>query len=221
MSPKVTGAAAFLPERRTLRVLQTAVQGCRGCELYRAATQAVFGEGPDKARIVFVGEQPGDAEDRRGHPFVGPAGKLLHRALLDAGIDDRDIYVTNAVKHFKFEERGKRRIHQKPKASEVAACKPWLAAELDLIKPRVIVCLGATATQAILGRSYRLTKERGKFVGHPWAPRVTATLHPSAVLRAPDAGQRHEAYRQLVADLQKVQAENRNAAFPTSVEHAV
>jgi uracil-DNA glycosylase family protein len=203
MSPKLVGALAFLPERRTLRRLRTAVQDCRGCELYRAATQAVFGEGPATAKIVLVGEQPGDEEDRQGHPFVGPAGKLLNRALHEAGIDNRDVYVTNVVKHFKFEERGKRRIHKKPRASEVAACNPWLETEMDLIKPAVIVCLGATATQAILGRSYRLTKKHGNFVEHAY-PYVTATLHPSAILRAPDAGQRHEAYAQLVADLVKV-----------------
>jgi uracil-DNA glycosylase len=204
MSPKPVGALAFLPERRSLRSLQAAVQGCRGCELYRAATQAVFGEGPASAKIVLVGEQPGDEEDRQGHPFVGPAGKLLDRALHDAGVDDRDVYITNAVKHFKFEERGKRRIHKKPRASEVAACNPWLEAEMELVKPEVIVCLGATAAQAILGRAYRLTKEHGNFVEHTWAPRVTATLHPSAILRAPDAEQRHEAYAQLVSDLIKV-----------------
>jgi len=154
---------------------------------------------------VLVGEQPGNEEDLQGHPFVGPAGKMLHRALHDAHIDDRDVFVTNAVKHFKFEERGKRRIHKKPSSSEVAACMPWLQAEIELIKPRVIVCLGATAAQSILGRSYRLTKEHGKFVSHPWAPSVTATIHPSAVLRAPDSAQRREAYRQLVDDLTKVQ----------------
>jgi uracil-DNA glycosylase len=204
MSPKPVGALAFLPERRTLRSLQAAVQGCRGCELYRAATQAVFGAGPTTAKIALVGEQPGDEEDRQGHPFVGPAGKLLDRALHDAGIDSRDVYITNAVKHFKFEERGKRRIHKKPRASEVAACNPWLEAEMELIRPEVIVCLGATAVQAILGRAYRLTKEHGNFVEHTWAPRVTATLHPSAILRAPDSEQRHEAYAQLVSDLIKV-----------------
>lgn len=204
MSPKPVGALAFLPERRTLRSLQAAAQGCRGCELYRSATQAVFGEGPTTAKIVLVGEQPGDEEDRQGHPFVGPAGKLLDRALHDAGLENRDVYITNAVKHFKFEERGKRRIHKKPRASEVSACNPWLEAEMELVKPKVIVCLGATAAQAILGRAYRLTKEHGNFVEHTWAPRVTATLHPSAILRAPDADQRHEAYAQLVSDLIKV-----------------
>lgn len=204
MSPKPVGALAFLPERRTLHTLQAAVQECRGCELYRAATQAVFGEGRTTAKIALVGEQPGDEEDRQGHPFVGPAGKLLGRALHDAGINDGDVYVTNSVKHFKFEERGKRRIHKKPRASEVAACNPWLEAEMALIKPEVIVCLGATAAQAILGRAYRLTKEHGNFVEHAWAPRVTATLHPSAILRAPDAERRHESYAQLVSDLIKV-----------------
>lgn len=204
MSPKTVGAAAFLLPHPKLRQLQVAVQTCRGCDLYRTATQAVFGEGPENARIVLVGEQPGDEEDRQGHPFVGPAGKLLRRALHDATIDDAEVYVTNAVKHFKFEERGKRRIHKKPSASEVAACKPWLEAEIRLIKPRVIVCLGATAVLSILGRSYRLTKEHGNFVRHPWAPCVTATIHPSAVLRAPDTEQRHAAYGQLVSDLKKV-----------------
>ncbi len=204
MSPKLTGARAFLPERRTLPALRAAVQGCRGCDLYRAATQAVFGEGREAARVFLVGEQPGDEEDRQGHPFVGPAGKLLHRALHEAGIEDREVYITNAVKHFKFEERGKRRIHKKPKASEVAACNPWLEAEVQLIRPQVIVCLGATAAHAILGRSYRLAQQHGQFVTLPWAPSVTATLHPSAVLRAPDTAQRHQSYRQLVEDLTKV-----------------
>lgn len=204
MSPKPKGASAFLPVHQTVRELRAAVQNCRGCDLYRAATQAVFGEGPIHARIVLVGEQPGDEEDRQGHPFVGPAGKLLHRALHDAGIDDSEVYVTNAVKHFKFEERGKRRIHKKPSASEVAACKPWLDAELRSIQPAVVVCLGATAAQSILGRAYRLTKEHGQFVRHPLAPAVTSSIHPSAVLRAPDADQRHAAYSQLVADLKKV-----------------
>jgi len=198
------GAAAFLPERRTIPNLQRAIHRCRGCELYRTATQPVFGEGATKAPIVFIGEQPGDEEDRQGHPFVGPAGKLLRRALQDAELDNREIYITNAVKHFKFEERGKRRIHKKPKASEVAACHVWLEAEIAAIHPKVIVCLGATATLAVLGRAYRLTEHRGTLVRHAWAPAVTATIHPSAVLRAPEAEQRHEAYRQLVADLIKV-----------------
>ena len=152
----------------------------------------------------MVGEQPGDEEDRQGHPFVGPAGKLLNKALEEAGIQRSEVYVTNAVKHFKFEERGKRRLHKKPSMSEIKACKPWLEAEMSLIKPEVIVCLGATAAQALLGAKYRLTKERGKFVEHRLAPHVTATIHPSAVLRAPDAEQRHEKYRKLVDDLKGV-----------------
>ncbi len=209
MSPKPTGASRFLPKSRKLADLQTAVQECRGCDLYKFATQAVFGEGPVTARLILVGEQPGDEEDRQGHPFVGPAGKVLRRALSDAGIDPDKVYVTNAVKHFKFEERGKRRIHKKPKASEVAACNPWLRAEAGLLKAEVIVCLGATAAQALLGRSYRLTHEHGKFVANEWAPRVTATLHPSAVLRAPDPEQRHAAYAQLVSDLTKAREQLR------------
>jgi DNA polymerase len=210
MAARATTAAEFIPEHPTLRALREEVQRCRGCDLYRYASQAVFGEGPRSARIVLVGEQPGDEEDRQGHPFVGPAGKLLNRALEEAGIQRSEVYVTNAVKHFKFEERGKRRIHKKPRVSEVKACHPWLEAEISLLKPEVIVCLGATAAQALLGPKFRLTKERGKFVTHPWGPHVTATIHPSAVLRAPDAEQRHEEYRKFVDDLKSV----RNALSP-------
>jgi uracil-DNA glycosylase family protein len=210
MAARATTAAEFIPEHPTLRALREAVQRCRGCDLYRYASQAVFGEGPRSARIVLVGEQPGDEEDRQGHPFVGPAGKLLNRALEEAGIQRSEVYVTNAVKHFKFEERGKRRIHKKPRVSEVKACHPWLEAEISLLKPEVIVCLGATAAQALLGPKFRLTKERGKFVTHPRGPHVTATIHPSAVLRAPDAEQRHEEYRKFVDDLKGV----RNALTP-------
>jgi len=197
-------AAEFIPDHLTLRALQHAAQACHGCDLYRWATQAVFGEGPVSSRVMLIGEQPGNEEDIQGHPFVGPAGKLLDRALVDAGIDRQEVYVTNAVKHFKFEERGKRRLHKKPRMSEIKACRPWLEAEVSLIKPEVIVCLGATAAQSVLGPQFRLTKERGKFVEHAWAAHVTATLHPSAILRAPDAEQRHEEYRKFVADLKKV-----------------
>jgi DNA polymerase len=204
MAAKATSAAEFIPEHPTLRALREKVQGCRGCDLYRYATQAVFGEGPRAARIVLVGEQPGDQEDRQGHPFVGPAGKLLDKALEDAGIVRADVYVTNAVKHFKFEERGKRRLHKKPRVSEIKACNPWLEAEMALLKPEVIVCLGATAAQALLGPKFRLTKERGKFVEHEWAPHVTATVHPSAILRAPDEEQRHLEYQKFVDDLTRV-----------------
>jgi DNA polymerase len=172
--------------------------------LYKNATQAVFGAGPVQASLVFIGEQPGNEEDLHGLPFVGPAGKLLDRALVDAGIDRGDVYVTNVVKHFKFEERGKRRIHKKPNATEIDTCHPWLEAELLAIRPKIIVCLGATAAQALLGRSYRLTKQRGQFVDHAWAPYVTATIHPSAILRAPDEGQRHQHYEEFVADLKQI-----------------
>ena len=204
MAEKATAASELIPEHPTLRALREEVQRCRGCELYRYATQAVFGEGPRSAQIALVGEQPGDEEDRQGHPFVGPAGKLLNKSLEEAGIDRSNVYVTNAVKHFKFEERGKRRLHKKPRMSEIKACKPWLEAEMSLLKPEVIVCLGATAAHALLGPKYRLTKERGKFVEHHLAPHVTATIHPSAVLRAPDAEGRHEEYRKLVDDLKGV-----------------
>jgi DNA polymerase len=198
------GAADYIPEHPTLRKLREGVQTCRGCDLYAHATQAVFGEGPTSAQIVFIGEQPGDEEDHQGHPFVGPAGKLLDRALADAGIDRSLVYVTNAVKHFKFEERGKRRLHKKPSGMEIRACRPWLEAEINLIQPQIMVCLGATAAQSVFGSAYRVTKERGLFVKNPWAPPVTSTVHPSAVLRAPDEKQRHAEYQNLVDDLKKV-----------------
>jgi uracil-DNA glycosylase len=198
-------AADFLPERKTLPSLKDALQGCRGCELYRNATQAVSGEGPQSSVIVFIGEQPGNDEDLQGRPFVGPAGRLFERALDEAGIDRSAVYITNAVKHFKFEERGKRRIHKKPSASESTACRPWLEAELAVIHPKVLVCLGATAAQSIFGREYRLTKERGQFVTHQWAPQATSTIHPSAILRAPDE-QRTLEYQRFVEDLKKIRA---------------
>jgi uracil-DNA glycosylase family protein len=204
VSEAFTGAGAFLPKRRTLPALTAAVQSCRGCDLYRNATQAVFGEGPRKARVVLIGEQPGDQEDLQGHPFVGPSGGILDRALKDAAIDRAGVYVTNAVKHFKFEERGKRRLHKKPRMSEIRACQPWLEAEMDVIRPKVIVCLGATAAQTLLGNKFRLTRQRGEPLEHPWADRVLATIHPSAILRAPDADQRHAEYQRFVADLKRV-----------------
>ena len=169
--------------------------------MYSKATQAVFGEGPRTARMALVGEQPGNEEDIQGHPFVGPAGGILDRALADASIQRSEVYVTNAVKHFKFEERGKRRLHQKPRMGEVRACRPWLEAEMELIKPQVIVCLGATAAQTFLGSKFRLTQERGVSFQHPWAPHVLATIHPSAILRAPDSEQRHAEYSRFVDDL--------------------
>ncbi|HLJ48713.1 MAG TPA: UdgX family uracil-DNA binding protein [Bryobacteraceae bacterium] len=201
---ETTTAAEYVPSHPTLRTLRRSVQECHGCDLYRQATQAVFGEGPVSARLMMIGEQPGNDEDLQGHPFVGPAGGVLHRALIEAEIERDDVYVSNAVKHFKFEERGKRRLHKKPSVTEVRACRPWLEAEVALVKPEIIVCLGATAALSVFGPAYRLTKERGKFVEHPWAPHVTSTIHPSAVLRAPDSDQRHEEFRQFVADLKKV-----------------
>ncbi len=197
-------ASEYIPDNPTLPALREAAQACRGCDLYAHATQAVFGEGPSRSRVILVGEQPGNEEDLKGRPFVGPAGRLLDRALEEAGIDRGQVYVTNAVKHFKFEERGKRRIHKKPGQGEIDACRPWLETEVALLKPRVIVCLGATAAQAILGKQHRLTEQRGQFVEHPWAPYVTSTVHPSAILRAPGEESRHEEYRRFVADLEKV-----------------
>lgn len=189
------------PRDAPLDELREAACSCRGCDLYRDATQTVFGEGNPEARMMLVGEQPGDQEDRAGEPFVGPAGRLLDKALADAGIDRQDVYLTNAVKHFKFKpaERGKRRIHQKPNRTEVVACRPWLMAELGAVRPELVVCLGATAAQALLGASFRLTQHRSEVLDMPDSPvKVTATVHPSAVLRSPD---RDTAYTEFVADL--------------------
>ena len=185
----------------TLTSLRKEAARCRACPLWRRATQTVFGEGPAKAELFFVGEQPGDAEDKEGRPFVGPAGRVFDEALAEAGIDRRTVYVTNAVKHFKWEARGKRRIHQKPNAAETAACRPWLDAELQAVTPRVLVALGATAAQALLGRDFRVTKQRGVPVESDLAPTVLATVHPSSILRAPDEAARQEAYEAFVADL--------------------
>ena len=204
-------AAPFVPRTTSIRVLATAAHECRGCDLYKAATQVVFGAGPGKARLVLVGEQPGDQEDRQGAPFVGPAGAMLDKALEDAGIPRRDVYVTNAVKHFKWEPRGKRRIHKKPRMSEINACRPWLEAELRAVQPAVIVLLGATAAQSIMGSQFKLMQNRGKLLQTPGpvgpdlpVERVVATIHPSAVLRAPDSEGRRAAYESLVADLKVV-----------------
>jgi uracil-DNA glycosylase len=193
-------AAEFLPARRSLRALRTAAAGCRGCDLFRAATQTVFGAGAAGARLVIVGEVPGDAEDKAGKPFVGPAGKLLDEALAAAGIARTQVYVTNAVKHFKFERRGKRRIHSKPDRYEIEACKPWVAAELDAIEPEVLLLLGATAGQALLGASFRVTRQRGVAIASPYAARTYATVHPASVLRAP-ADARAEARDAFFADV--------------------
>ena len=179
-------ATPFLPEKHTLDALREAAAGCRGCHLWRNATQTVFGEGLKKSRVMFVGEQPGDKEDRAGRPFVGPAGMELDKALEAVGIPRDEVYITNLVKHFKFEERGKRRIHQTPKRFEIDACKPWLDEELKVVKPEALVLLGATAGKGLLGASFRVTKERGRPLESDLAPVVLATIHPSAILRAPD-----------------------------------
>ena len=206
MASEPNDATPFLPERPSLSALREAAAVCRGCHLHRPATQTVFGEGLKRARIMFVGEQPGDVEDRQGRPFVGPAGRELDRGLEAAGIDRDEAYVTNVVKHFKFEERGSRRIHQTPKRFEIEACRPWLTEELRVVEPEVLVLLGATAAKALLGSSFRLTRHRGEFLDSDLAPLVTATIHPSAILRAPDDQARVEARRSFAADLGVVAA---------------
>jgi uracil-DNA glycosylase family protein len=196
-------AAPLVPERASLPKLREAAAGCTACDLYKTGTQTVFGEGSSNAEVMFVGEVPGDQEDLAGKPFVGPAGRLLDEALVDAGIDRKAVYVTNVVKHFKWQGRGKRRIHQKPNWSEIAACRPWLEAELDVVQPRVLVCLGATAAQALLGRQFRVTRERGRPVESELAEHVIATVHPSSILRG-DPETRDQEYAALVQDLKVV-----------------
>ena len=195
-------AAPLVPDRPSLPKLREAAAGCTACDLYKTGTQTVFGEGARSAEALFVGEQPGDQEDKAGTPFVGPAGRLLDEALEDAGIDRTQVYVTNVVKHFKWVGRGKRRIHQKPNWTEIAACRPWLEAELAVVAPRVLVCLGATAAQALLGRQFRVTKERGRPVESDLAEHVLATIHPSAILRDPET--REQEYAAFVEDLKTV-----------------
>jgi uracil-DNA glycosylase family protein len=197
-------AAAYLPERPTLPRLREAAAGCRACPLWQTGTQTVFGEGPAAAEVMLVGEQPGDQEDTQGRPFVGPAGRVLDEALELARVDRERAYLTNAVKHFKWEARGKRRIHAKPTWSEQMACKPWLDAELAVVRPRVLVCLGATAAQSLLGKQFRVTKERGRWLESDLAEYVTATIHPSAILRQRDTELRHREMAALVADLKLV-----------------
>jgi DNA polymerase len=192
---------APVPETSSLIMLEKAARTCTACHLYKHATQTVFGEGPKGATFMLLGEQPGDQEDLAGKPFVGPAGKLLDRALEEAGIKRDEVYVTNTVKHFKWEARGKRRIHQKPNSREIAACRPWLEAELRVVKPRLLVCLGATAAQSILGPAFRVTRDRGKVFESELAPRVLATVHPSSLLRQPDEESRKREYAHFVADL--------------------
>jgi DNA polymerase len=201
---ETASAAAYVPDAPTLERLRDASRECRGCHLWERATQTVFGEGRRAAPLMLVGEQPGDQEDRAGAPFRGPAGQLLDRALEHAGIDRAAAYVTNVVKHFKWEARGRRRIHQKPTWSEMVTCRPWLDAEIAVVEPRVLVCLGATAAQAVIGRDFRVSRQRGELVDSPLAPYVTATIHPSAILRQRDEAARHAELEAFVDDLRKV-----------------
>lgn len=199
-----SSAEDLIPDRPTLSSVREAAADCRACPLWKRGTQTVFGEGSKRSKVLFVGEQPGNEEDLTGKPFVGPAGKLFNAALEEAGIDRSQTYVTNVVKHFKWEPRGKRRIHKKPNAQEIAACRPWLETEIALVKPRVIVALGATAAQALLGPKFRVTKQRGQFIESDLAPYVMATVHPSSILRAPDDETRRLEYRLFIDDLKKL-----------------
>jgi DNA polymerase len=192
--------------RRTLKTLREEAADCKACDLWRKGTQTVFGEGKQTSTVMFIGEQPGDKEDLSGRPFVGPAGALLDRALDEAGIDRTKVYVTNVVKHFKWEPRGKRRIHKKPNAVEIAACRPWLEAEIAVVKPKAIVCLGSTAAQAVIGPKFRVSIQRAQFVNSPLAPLVTATIHPSSILRAPSDEARHLETKRFIDDLKKIRA---------------
>ncbi len=202
--PESNDATPFLPERPSLKALREAAAGCRGCHLWRGATQTVFGEGRKASRLMLVGEQPGDREDRMGRPFVGPASRELDRGLEAAGIDRADAYLTNVVKHFKFEERGRRRIHQTPKRFEVDACKPWLEEELRVVRPEALVVLGATAAKALFGSSFRVTQHRGELLDSELAPIVCATIHPSSILRKPDEPSRAEEREAFAEDLRVV-----------------
>lgn len=202
--PSRKSAADLIPDQLTLPGVKGAAADCRACDLWKLGTQTVFGEGRRRSVVMFVGEQPGNEEDLSGKPFVGPAGRLLDQALEAAGIDRSQTYVTNVVKHFKWEPRGKRRIHKKPNAQEITACRPWLEAEIALVKPKVIVALGATAAQALLGKQFRVTKQRGQFIESNLAPYVMATVHPSSILRAPDEEARRVEYRHFVGDLKKL-----------------
>lgn len=199
-----TSAAEFFPERQSLKAFREAAADCKGCDLWERGTQTVFGEGPRRAEVFFVGEQPGNEEDLAGNPFVGPAGRLLDDVLLEAGIDRTQTYVTNVVKHFKWEPRGKRRIHKKPNAREIAACRPWLEAEISLVKPKVIVCLGATAAQALLGPQFRVSKQRGQFIESTLASYIVATVHPSSILRAADDETRRDEKRKFIDELKTI-----------------
>jgi uracil-DNA glycosylase len=204
---QTTLGVADAPQAASLEELRAAAAGCRACDLWKSGTQTVFGEGSEKAEVMMVGEQPGDREDVEGRPFVGPAGRVLDKALEEVGIDRDLVYMTNVVKHFKWRPRGKRRIHQKPNMEEICACRPWLDSELAIVKPRVVVCLGSVAAQALLGRQFRVTRERGRFVESPLAEKVTATVHPSSILRAGDDEGRRLAMAQFVEDLRLVARE--------------
>lgn len=197
-------AEPYVPSNANLEQLRAASKLCQGCDLYKHATQTVFGESPKDARIVLIGEQPGDSEDRSGHPFSGPAGRLLDKAFEAAGIDREQVYLTNAVKHFGFQERGKSRLHKTPRIIEVNACFPWLEKELEELKPDVIVCLGATATRAVLGPGVKVMEHRGKFLESQWAPHVMVTVHPSSILRAPDHEMREQAMKAFIKDLKQI-----------------
>ena len=197
-------AESLIPEKPTLAGLQEAAANCKACDLWENATQTVFGEGKRRAKVLFIGEQPGNDEDLQGRPFVGPAGRLLDQALEESGIDRRQTYVTNVVKHFKWEPRGKRRIHKKPNSTEIEACRPWLEAEIAAVKPRVIVCLGATAAQTLLGREFRVSRQRGQPIPSPLAHTVIATVHPSSILRAPDEQSRRSEMQRFIDDLKIV-----------------
>src|ERR1700693_5839608 len=200
----LTNQLDLIPTKASLEELREASKACKACDLWKLGTQTVFGEGMPTAKLMLVGEQPGDQEDLAGKPFVGPAGKLLDVALKEAGIDRKKVYVTNAVKHFKWEPRGKRRIHKKPNAAEIAACRPWLDAEIAALRPKIIVCLGATAAQALLGRDFRVTQDRGEFVKSTLAPHVMATVHPSSILRAPHEATREDEMKKFIVDLKKI-----------------
>jgi DNA polymerase len=208
----VASAAEFLPEKLTLKALSEAAEGCRGCELYKDATQTVFGEGRKGARLMLVGEQPGDKEDLEGEPFVGPAGRLLDKALAEAGIDRSQAYVTNAVKHFKWRPRGNRRLHQTPRVGEIEACKPWLQAEVQAVEPEAVLAMGATAARSLFGPKVKVTKDRGRPLESPLAPLTAVTIHPSAILRLREHDQRESEFASFVADLEAVGAALQDAA---------
>lgn len=207
-----SSAEEFLPKRRTLESLRAAARSCEGCDLYKNATQTVFGEGAKNASVVLIGEQPGDMEDRQGHPFVGPAGRMLDKALAEARIQRDEVYITNAVKHFRWIQRGKRRLHQKPAIRQVTACKPWLQSELEVLHPKVVVCLGATAAQSMLGRVIPIGQQRGKFFDGDHGEAVFITIHPSSIFRHREESEREEEYRHFVADMRRVQRKLRGMA---------